>query len=295
MNIHKALSLLNIKVKDFIKINHDNTISSTVYKITSYDKNDYILKFNYNKKKFIKESYFLEILQNLYPVPRIFQILQENNYSKEAILMENLPGSIGNTYTFSSYLSYKMGELLAKLHNINIKKLPKYLPNLTPNYDISLKIEKDFLESINECKNVLPVEILNKTENYYKKHKLPSNSYSKKCILHGDFRPENLIIHNNKITGVIDFEGSNFVCNDLDFLRLHLLTWKNNDKFKKEFLEGYKNILNLPNLEETLPFLKFIKTLGVIGFTCYRKTYNNKHSNIFNDSLNVLFEILKTN
>lgn len=289
---HKIFERLNIDVTNFEKIVHENTISSTVYKITAHNNKNYILKFSYNEQRFIKEHYFLDILQDIFPVPKIKQTLKAFDEFKGAILMECLEGTVGNINTFSQSISFDMGKLLANLHKIDINTFKHYLPNIYPNYDIASKFEEYFLESFDECKNVVNPNLLNKVEKYYYKNKLKSSCFSRLCITHRDFRPENLIVNNNKIMGVIDFETANFTCQDEDFVQLELLTWIKDDKLKTDFLKGYESILPLPDLEVTFPFIKFIKSLGAIGFTCCRNTYNNEHKFIYDKNINNILNMI---
>jgi hypothetical protein len=53
--------------------------------------------------------------------------------------------------------------------------------------------------------------------------------------------------------------------------------WSQNHTYKKALLKGYASSRPLPNYIELISLLGLSKTIGIIGFTVKRKTWNNIH------------------
>lgn len=77
-------------------------------------------------------------------------------------------------------------------------------------------------------------------------------------LLHNDFHPKNIIIHEGRLAGIIDWECSQF--GESDFELTHLLHWyiypstpdNNLELLLKSVAENLKIASNVPNIEKRL-------------------------------------------
>ena len=101
------------------------------------------------------------------------------------------------------------------------------------------------------------------------------------CIVHRDFRPGNLLIHNGKLQGIIDWAGARASFAEEDFCSLEHGEWSNNLNIKKSFLSGYASIRSVPDYNRLLPFLRLNKAIATIGFTVKRETWKNSSAPLY--------------
>jgi hypothetical protein len=71
MGIKGYISKLNIKVKTISKIEHEDAISSDVYKVVQDDETPLILKIFYDSNRYRRELYFLNHLNGVIPVSKV--------------------------------------------------------------------------------------------------------------------------------------------------------------------------------------------------------------------------------
>ena len=105
------------------------------------------------------------------------------------------------------------------------------------------------------------------------KHQLPPNDGP--SFIHLDFRPANIIVDGNNVSGIIDFENSLFGSTEIDFIKLYRDFFRFNPTLYQAFQEGYKSIRPLIDLEAALPFYSFSDAFNSIGWSKRRGIEKN--------------------
>jgi aminoglycoside phosphotransferase (APT) family kinase protein len=138
------------------------------------------------------------------PVPKIHAVFDATHPIGEAFLMGFIPGEsipqkwlVDDTYEVArSRLAFQCGEALGRIHSIDCSKLP---PNIGPT-----KLEKRFaaaqkrLHAFGDISPVMQFGL-----NWLIDH-APSEA---SCVLlHGDFRTGNLLVDEQGLAGVLDWE-----------------------------------------------------------------------------------------
>ena len=164
--------------------------------------------------------------------------------------MQYLDGAALGTKTLTKDLAFQMGILLAQLHEIRTKKygdltVDNKLGSDQPASPISEML--DYLEeSIAECKDVLPSKLLDKSRKYFDQHKINLAELDGPCLVHRDYKPGNVIVHNNRIIGIIDWENARSSFAQEDFMRMETSEWNKDNSSKESFMTGYATIRKLP-------------------------------------------------
>ena len=105
---------LNLPNAVFLRIDHEDAMVATVFKITRDLGSQYILKICNRPKDYAREVYFLTYFADKLPVPRIIQVVPPETGADGAILMECLPGTLLSTTDFTESLAFEIGSLLAR-------------------------------------------------------------------------------------------------------------------------------------------------------------------------------------
>jgi aminoglycoside phosphotransferase (APT) family kinase protein len=293
----KYIDELNLDILSAKPIIHENALSSAVFLITLKKGERYILKIPYNEVRFNREVYFLKKLKNQILVPKIEDTIIPTKTHSGAILMEYIEGDIVHQPNLTNIIAHQMGMLLAKLHKIPCDGYGKIgtTNKLDPNIKSAFAIfNKSFEEHIKECGLIFDAELLKKLDNYFSSNLSKIKSVDGPCITHRDFKPGNVIVKNDKIKSLIDWEIAHYYFAEEDFSQMQYLVWNLYPHTKKTFFEGYKSQRPIPNLE-IMPLLNLNKCLGAIGFTIVRDTYKNKHKFIFDFHMKFLKKFIKEN
>ena len=277
------LNWLSLDVSSMRKIEHEDSISSEVFKLQKKDGSFQILKIYFDAPRWRRECYFLEVLRDLILVPEVLDVIGPTEERRGAILMNCLEGEPLKIEQLTKELAIQMGELLARIHNIPIKN---YGDLSQPGNESSPKEElrSYFERSLQESNGVLPKEFLEKCRRYFDKHVAELGLLDGPCITHRDYRPGNIMAFNGNIQGVIDWEIARGGFSQEDFAHMEHMVWSKDDSSKEPFLEGYARHRKVPTFEGALPVLRFCKALGVIGLTITRGTWQKSHRDIFNSN-----------
>lgn len=181
-NLHKATLL---------PIEHEEAMVAIVYKVIFSKSAPYILKICPRAEDYWREVYFLKLLSELLPVPKIIQVEPPSASNYGAILMECLSGNLLNKKEITDKLIYEIGTLLARIH---LNRVNQY-GDLTQKQSLSPEPRHPFVhkfeESFLECSHHLPQNILEKSYRCYKNHIDALSLVDGPCIIHRDFRPGN--------------------------------------------------------------------------------------------------------
>jgi Ser/Thr protein kinase RdoA (MazF antagonist) len=283
MNNHISLykQRLNLQNADFTCIDHEDAMVAIVYKVTQSQDIQLILKICTRPEDYYREMYFLKHFASTLPVPHIIQNIVPDADIKGAILMECLPGSLLKAADFTEKLAYEIGSQLACIH---LNRVDGY-GDLTQPQELSpdprIHFTRKFDEGMTECENHLPKPLLQQCRQYFDKHIKLLASVDGPCIIHRDFRPGNIMIHEGKLQGIIDWSSGRASFAEEDFCPLEFGEWPNNLMSKKSFLDGYASIRSIPAYGELMPLLRVNRAIATIGFTVKRGTWENSHSQLY--------------
>ncbi len=96
-------------------------------------------------------------------------------------------------------------------------------------------------------------------------------------FVHMDFRPANIIVDNDKVTGIIDFESVRFGSTEIDFTKLYRDFLSYDISLLENYKTGYSSVRPLIDLEAVLPFYRFTDAFNSIGWSIRRGIEKNKH------------------
>jgi aminoglycoside phosphotransferase (APT) family kinase protein len=278
-NIKKAIQSMKLKV---LKIDGvPESFSSEVCKLILENGEKVILKIPYNKNKLLKEYKMLQLLSGKLPVARVLDLWEGDDTIPGALLLSYIEGKPAID-GIDKRLAFEMGEFLAKLHEIKVDK--SQLGDLdelmyTEKEDWWNTIRCWFENCIDDCKEALEPYMLTKAiklfDDCYKK--LPEPDYP--SIVHMDYRPGNILVKDYKIMGVVDFESARIGSADIDFIKMKLYVWDRYKNTKDAFLQGYRGIRSLPDIQKTLRFYLLFNAFAGISWCVKRKKTNDSFCN----------------
>lgn len=248
-----VIERLNLQGLPLTRIAHEDAMVAPVYQVGD----GLILKIANRPADFFREVYFLNYFAGKLPVPCIIQVVEP-----QAILMERLPGVVMKD--FNPALAYEAGSLLAKIH---LERTSGYGDILHPlNNDPRTHFTFKFEEGLTECAPHLPPPLLEKCRRYFEEHLDLLAKVDGPCIAHRDFRPGNLIVHEGRISGIIDWHSARASFAQEDFCPL--------EPWKSEFFTGYASVRPLPDFTEMELLLRLSRAIAAIGFTVKRGTWH---------------------
>ncbi|MFT9596278.1 phosphotransferase enzyme family protein [Mesobacillus sp.] len=266
--------MLNRVIKQFgLQVESINEVedshSSTVYKCTLTKGQNVFLKIPYTTLKFQRELEAYEILKDRVSIPEMLDYWSGDDECPGAFLLSELKGK-PLTLEASPTVAFQVGVLQAQMHTIG----PPVVRNLTgiknefANW--SDFVEQQFYSFAEDVKNVLDPQLYTQAIEKYEqmKHKLPSPDGP--SFVHMDFRPGNIIVDGDQVSGMIDFESVRFGSTEIDFTKLYRDFLSFDTTLYKAFREGYNSIRPLIDLEIVLPFYQFTDAFNSIGW-CKRR------------------------
>lgn len=269
---------LGLEGATFTLVEHEHAMVAVVYKITQPDGTQYILKICPDERHYHREVLFLYLLAKRLPVPRVIGIVEP-----KGILMECIPGHVLQPSEVSEKLAFESGVLLARVHQNRCEgygdliKLP-LSPDPAPHFTAK------FEEGLEECREHLPEELLDRCRSYYYKHVGLLATVDGPCITHRDFRPGNLMFDKGEIRAIIDWSSARGGFAEEDFCSLE-------PEHKESFLEGYATIRPVPELASLMPLLQLSKAVACVGFTLRRGTWNNRDALFYQRNLATILQV----
>lgn len=262
-DITHYLSFFKLDVEDIQDV--PESFSSEVYCLQLKNGEKVILKIPYSEVKYEREVFFLERLAGKLPVPQLIQRFETDGTHPSALLLSYIDGHPIEGEVDED-LAYQLGALLAKLHTIPMAEY-NVVPNEVGWWE---GIHAMFNSWLLECKDVLtPVE-LDACQSVFAKFYENLPTPDGPCVVHMDYRPGNILVRDNKIQGLIDFESSRGGSADADFTKVKLYVWDKYPGTKEAFIKGYQSIRSLPDIENTLPFYQFYNALGGVAWSIRR-------------------------
>ncbi|MBW6411497.1 phosphotransferase family protein [Clostridium weizhouense] len=202
-------------IENIIPINEGCRTSNYILKITNLNKK-YILKiFPELNWDYEKENNLLKLLKDKVPVQNIYCILKSSIINNrrfglyEYIEGQTLGQAIKNGYVIDEEFIKEVAKALATIHKFKFNSIGKFndklevvenLPSLYTWYDNFMDIN---------FKNRLGQDVVDRIKNIVKNNFQVLIDLDKDIsLVHGDFQGTNILINNNKLAGIIDWEFS---------------------------------------------------------------------------------------
>jgi aminoglycoside phosphotransferase (APT) family kinase protein len=157
-------------------------------------------------------------------VPEVVQVLRAEHQLGSGYIMtrergEALPNRILSDPIYARTregLAFECGRELAKIHGLPLAGLPAGLRDLSPEQDL------DRLQGmLDEFGNVSPVHQL--ALNWLRAHRGTAGT---RCLVHGDFRNGNLLVDEQGLVAVLDWELAHIGCPEEDLGYLCANVWR---------------------------------------------------------------------
>lgn len=285
-------SILNVIEKLKLNVlnleNVPESFSSDVYKLTLLSGEDVYVKIPYNKDKLFREFQMLEILKDVIPVPKVLDIWYGDESNTGALLLSTIQG-VPCTENMDEKLSFQMGVYHAMLHEV---KTPEYGYHSTDGFNIldqnnwRLHIKNNFEKWKEPCKELLEPALYERCILHFDGVFSALPDPDGPCFVHMDFRPGNILVNGNKVTGIIDFESARGGSSEIDFTKINRYIWEVNPRTKSPYFEGYQTIRNMLNLEIVLPFYNFYDAFSAVVWCKNRGVERNQ--SFLQESIEVL-------
>ncbi|MBU5466197.1 aminoglycoside phosphotransferase family protein [Virgibacillus sp. MSJ-26] len=267
----------------------EDSHSSTVYKCALSNGEKIYLKIPYTKLKYQRELEAYEILEGRVSIPRMLDYWSGDEDCPGAFLLSELKGT-PLTPKASPKIAFQVGVLHASMHQIQPSAMTELtgIKNEFPNW--FKFIERQFYSFAEDAREVLDERLYKLAIEKFEmmKRQLPPPDGS--SFVHMDFRPANIIVDDNEVAGVIDFESVRFGSTDIDFTKLYRDFLRFDFNLYHSYQEGYKGIRPLIDLEVVLPFYLFTDAFNSIGW-CKRRGVE-KHALFLEENIIRLKNIL---
>ncbi len=272
---------LNLQNASFFRIEHEEAMIAIVYKVTLPTGLQHILKICKRPKDYYREVYFLNYFADKLPVPTIQQLMLPDTDIMGAILMEYLPGTLLKETELNGDLSHQIGAMLARIHCNSMSAYGDLIQTEELNSDPRVYFSLKWDEDVDECIDHLPKTLIEKSQKFFDDHIDYLAAVDGPCIVHRDFRPGNLIIHNRKLQGIIDWASGRAGFAEEDFQILHDGKWLVDPINKTGFLDGYASIRPIPDYSSKMSLLRLSKALAIIGFTVKSGTWQTTNARVY--------------
>lgn len=156
--------------------------------------------------------------------------------------------------------------------------------------DWSNFVERQFYSFAEDVKGVLDVSSYRQAIEKFENMKLQLPSSDGPSFIHMDFRPANIIVDEDKGSGMIDFESVRFGSTEIDFTKLYRDFLSFNFSLYQSYQEGYNTLRPLIDLEVVLPFYQFTDAFNSIGW-CKRRGIE-KNASFLEKNLSILKKVL---
>lgn len=267
----------------------EDSHSSTVYKCHLLNGEHIFIKIPYTKLKFQRELEAYEILKGSVSIPEMLDYWSSDEECPGAFLLSELKGQT-LTRDASPTVAYQVGVIHASLHSVQppTRKVLTGIKNEFPNW--SEFIEHQFNSFAEDVSEVLDEGLYQQAIGKFSEMKQQLPSPDGPSFIHMDFRPANIMIDDNKVSGIIDFESVRFGSTEIDFTKLYRDFLSFNSTLYQAYKEGYNSIRPLTDLEVVLPFYRFTDAFNSIGW-CKRRGIE-KNALFLDKNLAILKELL---
>lgn len=212
--------------------NVPESFSSQVYKLNLISGGSVYAKIPYNKDKLFREYRMLEKLNEVLPVPRVLDFWSGDDAITGALLLSEIQGIPCNG-VIDEKLAFEIGVYHAKLHEVKMLEYGVEVKDGFQSLDQNnwrLHIKNNFEKLKEPCKEILDKGLFEKCMNHFERAFSIFPQPDGPCIVHMDFRPGNILINENKVVGVIDFESARAGSSEIDFTKINRYVWELNPR-----------------------------------------------------------------
>lgn len=265
--LNRVIQQFGLKVLSINEV--EDSHSSTVYKCTLSNGENVFLKIPFTKLKYQRELEAYEILKGSVSIPEMKDCWSGDEDCPGALLLSELKGK-PLTSKATPTIAFQVGVLQAEMHSIRppAEQVLTGIKNEFPNW--ANFVEQQFYSFAEDARDILDEQLYKKAIGKFEKMKQQLPSPDGPSFVHMDFRPANIIIDNDNVSGIIDFESVRFGSTEVDFTKLYRDFLSYDDSLYNAYKEGYKSIRQLIDLENVLPFYRFIDAFNSIGW-CKRR------------------------
>lgn len=258
---------LNLPSATFTQIIHEDAIIALVFKVVDQDGRASILKIGRRADDYKRDLFFLKLLSASLPVPRILGVVNPDEHVRGAVLMECYPGRTLRVAELTDALAFKCGQLLAHVHQHAVSSYGDAKTAEVSLKDPRIFYEKKFMEALDECRHNLAPVLIDKIEEYYLTHRDLLLKTDGPCVIHRDFRPGNIIVHDGQIQGIIDWTAARFGFAEEDFVTAEIGEWDVHGRGTQPFFDGYTSVRPVSSvLQDVMPLLLIGRSIMTLGF-----------------------------
>lgn len=287
--------MLNLIIQQF-KLNvlsiHEveDSHSSTVYKCNLTNGENIFLKIPYTKLKCQRELEAYEILKDRVSIPKMLDYWPGNEECPGAFLLSELKGQPLTNKDLPS-VAFQVGVLHASMHQIQPPTTLQLTGIQNEFPDWSNFVERQFYSFAEDVKEVLDERLYRQAIEKFENMKLQLPPSDGPSFIHMDFRPANIIVDEDRVSGMIDFESVRFGSTEIDFTKLYRDFLSCDISLYQSYQEGYNTIRPLIDLEVVLPFYQFTDAFNSIGW-CKRRGIE-KNASFLKENLSILKKVLR--
>lgn len=241
MNFEQILKLIGLDGRDVFK--PDNSFADKVRVVVDKNGKKLVVKVCSNKEKFEHEIKALDYYSKFINVPKPLAKFEFEKSNLYVFVMSFIEGITYDEYSEMEKiekLAFDYGKILGTLHKI------KPLDDFGSKEDWSQKMTGLVEVGIERLDKIgYNKTRLEKLKVYFSKH---SHFFTPDILvpLHYDYRPGNVMIQNNQVVGLIDFESSPNGDPIYDFVKFFNVL--KSQQTREFFLSGYQTEMNLPKL-----------------------------------------------
>ena len=286
--------MLNRVIQQFklnvLSINEvEDSHSSTVYKCNLLTGENIFLKIPYTKLKCQRELEAYEILKDRVSIPKMLDYWSGDEECPGAFLLSELKGQPLTNKDVPT-VAFQVGVLHASMHQIQPPTTIQLTGIQNEFPDWSKFVERQFYSFAEDVKEVLDESLYGQAIEKFENMKLQLPPSDGPSFLHMDFRPANIIVDEDKVSGMIDFESVRFGSTEIDFTKLYRDFLSFDFSLYQSYQEGYNTIRPLIDLEVVLPFYQFTDAFNSIGW-CKRRGIE-KNASFLEENLSILKKVL---
>lgn len=274
--IHTIIRRFNLNVISIENV--PESFSSKVYKLNLSSGETVYAKIPYNRDKLYREYRMLEMLSPFLPVPKVLDFWSGDELISGALLLSQIQG-LPCTGVIDEGLAFQIGVYHAKLHEL---KMPGYGVEVINGFQFLNQnnwrqyIRNNFEKWMEPCSEILERGLFERCVNHFESVFSVLPQPDGPCVVHMDFRPGNILINDNVVVGIIDFESARGGSSEIDFTKMNRYVWEVNPNTRVSYTEGYSSIRPLMELESILPFYNFYDAFSGVVWCKNRGIEKNK-------------------
>ena len=284
-------SIISIRLlpKGIINENYEVKLNGQTLIVRTYPKEPW---------KAQKEKYLYGLMKKEgIPVPEVYGIDTGRKIMPRAyLILSSVKGHRLQTALRSSKnkeLIRRAGEILGRIHRI---RMPHYGwivdRKIQPAFrDWASFLAYDLEEKLRKLQKIksLPAHLLEDIRAYFYEHIALLRKVGEPRLLHKDYQPSHILVHDGKITGIIDWEWAIAGHPEMDLAKTKLFLFDRNPGTQQPFLEGYRRTGVLSkDFQRRIPLYELSLLVSSLWFS-----HRNKRSQWFRNDLKRIRSILR--